>query len=194
MHCTSRGCVQRLALIRIACGTDSFLLFENAFSGLLSAEGVRLWIKRFTLGSTFESVVASERSLAVVVTLAFMPLAALALDVPAVRQVLETHPVVQAVKRFKGKVVIKDNCKSDDGVMLTNAGQTLDLMLCPKTAGSLTSLTLRASSGRSSGSMLLWASFDHSEQGAQAACHRRGICRQVWGSCFGVAGRCLGRQ
>ena len=84
------------------------------------------------MGSTFESLVASEHSLAVVVTFAFMPLPAFALNVSAVRQVLETQPVVQAVKRFKGKVVIKDNCKLDYGAMLTNAGPTLDLILCPK--------------------------------------------------------------
>ena len=94
LHCTSRGSVQRLALIRIACGTECFLLFEHAFSGSLSAERVRLEDKRFTPGSILESIVASKRSPAVVMTLAFMPLAAVALDASAVRQVWETHPLV----------------------------------------------------------------------------------------------------
>ena len=56
-----------------------------------------LELKRFTLVSTLEPIVAIERSLAVVMTLAFTPLAAFALDVSFVRQVWETHPVVEAV-------------------------------------------------------------------------------------------------
>jgi len=43
-----------------------------------------LELKRFTLESTLEPIVAIERSLAVVMTLAFTPLAAFALDVSVV--------------------------------------------------------------------------------------------------------------
>ena len=56
-----------------------------------------LEVKRFTLETTLESIVAIEGSLAVLMTLAFTPLAAFALDVSVVRQVWETHPVVEAV-------------------------------------------------------------------------------------------------
>ena len=65
---------------------------------------MRLEIKRFTLESTLESNVAIERSFAVVMTLAFTPLAAFALDVSVVRQVWETHPVVEAVSESAARM------------------------------------------------------------------------------------------
>ncbi len=61
-----------------------------------------------------------------------------ALEVSAVRGVLESHPVVQAVRRYRGKVIIKDQCKSENYAMFTNWGPTPYVIICPKSAQGLT--------------------------------------------------------
>ena len=63
--------------------------------------------------------------------------AASALEVSAVRGVLDSHPVVVSVRNYRGKVVIKDQCKEDHYAMFVNYGPNPYLILCPKSAQSL---------------------------------------------------------
>ena len=63
--------------------------------------------------------------------------AASALEVSAVRGVLDSHPVVASIRKYRGKVVIKDQCKADNYAMFVNYGPNPYLIICPKSAQSL---------------------------------------------------------